>query len=82
MGFCFGGRASFVQAARPGLAGVIGFYGSVAGPGSAGLPAPMLTWCPRSNPGLGLFGGADAGIPAETIAAFDAALTTAGIDHG
>jgi carboxymethylenebutenolidase len=30
---------------------------------------------------LGLFGGADTGIPADDIAAFDAALAAAGVDH-
>ena len=60
MGFCFGGRASFVQAAeRHGLAGVIGFYGSVAGPGRAGLPEPTAIAGSFACPVLGLFGGAD-----------------------
>ena len=30
---------------------------------------------------LGLFGGADAGIPADAVEAFDEALTAAGVDH-
>jgi carboxymethylenebutenolidase len=30
---------------------------------------------------LGLYGGADQGIPAETVAAFDGALTAASVDH-
>lgn len=82
MGFCFGGRASFVQAGEGHrLAGVIGFYGSVSGPGRAGLPEPVerVPWfiCPV----LGLFGGADAGISADSISAFDDALTGAGIEH-
>jgi carboxymethylenebutenolidase len=33
------------------------------------------------NPILGLFGGADPGIPAESVAAFEDALTKAGIEH-
>ena len=33
------------------------------------------------SPVLGLFGGADAGITPEAIAAFDAALAAAGVDH-
>jgi carboxymethylenebutenolidase len=82
MGFCFGGRASFAQAASGhGLAGVIGFYGSVAGPGRAGIPAPTDLAPSFECPVLGLFGGADQGIPAESIAAFDDALTAAGIRH-
>lgn len=80
MGFCFGGRASFVQGAEDhGLEGVIGFYGSVAGPGRAGLPAPTDLAASMECAVLGLFGGADAGIPKETIAAFGAALDAAGV---
>jgi carboxymethylenebutenolidase len=82
MGFCFGGRASFVQAGEGhGLAGVIGFYGSVAGPGRAGLPEPVARVPAFECPVLGLFGGADAGITPASIAAFDEALTAASIDH-
>jgi carboxymethylenebutenolidase len=82
MGFCFGGRASFIQSAEGhGLAGVIGFYGSVAGPGRAGLPAPTDVAKSFECPVLGLFGGADAGIPADSVAAFGAALDEAGIAH-
>ena len=66
MGFCFGGRASFVQAAR-GMAwpGVIGFYGSVAGPDRAGLPEPAERVRRVRVPGAGIFGGADQGITAS-----------------
>jgi carboxymethylenebutenolidase len=82
MGFCFGGRISFLQAAEGhGLAGVIGFYGSPAKPFWPGHPAPVEL-APRFEcPVLGLFGGADQGIPAEDIAAFDAALQAAGVEH-
>ena len=34
-----------------------------------------------ASPVLGLFGGADAGITAEAVAAFDTALGAAGLDH-
>jgi carboxymethylenebutenolidase len=82
MGFCFGGRASFVQAGEGhGLAGVIGFYGSVVGEGRAGLPAPIERVPHFECPVLGLFGGADEGISAESIAGFDEALTAAGLEH-
>jgi carboxymethylenebutenolidase len=82
MGFCFGGRASFVQATQGhGLAGVIGFYGSVAGPGRADLPEPTALAPTFECPVLGLFGGVDEGISAESIAGFDAALTAAGVEH-
>jgi carboxymethylenebutenolidase len=34
-----------------------------------------------ASPILGLFGGADTGIPPEAISEFDAALTAAGVEH-
>jgi carboxymethylenebutenolidase len=82
MGFCFGGRAAFLQAGEGhGLDGVIGFYGPPTGPNRAGLPEPVARAPHFTCPVLGLFGGADASIPPESIAAFDAALTAAGIEH-
>jgi carboxymethylenebutenolidase len=82
MGFCFGGRASFVQGLEGhDLDGVIGFYGSPTGLARAGLPAPAEHAGDYTCPVLGLFGGADSGIPPESIAAFDEALTAAGIEH-
>lgn len=83
LGFCFGGRISFLQAARPelDLAGVIGFYGVPIGPHRSGLPAP-IELVPRFTCAvLGLLGGADQAIPAEARDAFDAALTGAGVEH-
>ena len=82
MGFCFGGRVSFLQAAEGhGLAGVIGFYGPLATPFWPGQPTPVELAPAFTCPVLGLFGGADPGIPAESIAAFDAALQAAGVEH-
>jgi carboxymethylenebutenolidase len=51
------------------------------GPGRNDIPAPAELAGIMSNPILGLFGGADAGIPAAKVAAFDAALSAAGIEH-
>jgi carboxymethylenebutenolidase len=83
VGFCFGGRISFLQARRPELAlsGVIGFYGSPAGPHRSGIPAPMDVAPQFTCPVLGLFGGADKGITPDMRDAFDRALTDAGIEH-
>ena len=82
VGFCFGGRISFNQAARGhGLDGVIGFYG---GPQQRGRRRPQRPddWRPRyACKVLGLFGGADQGIPPEAIEAFGAALDDAGVEH-
>jgi carboxymethylenebutenolidase len=83
IGFCYGGRMAFLSATRPelGLSGVIGFYGPPVGPGRANTPAPADVASDMQSPVLGLFGGDDRGIPPEAVAAFDDALSEAGIDH-
>jgi len=83
VGFCFGGRLAFVVAALAELelAGVVGFYGRPVGPGRGDVPAPADLASEMSCPVLGLFGGADEGIPATDVAAFDDALTEAGVAH-
>ncbi|MEU6789457.1 dienelactone hydrolase family protein [Nonomuraea angiospora] len=81
LGFCMGGRnAFFASDPRFGFAGVIGFYGA---PGIAGPygPGPTQHAAELGAPILGLFGGADEGIPAEAVAEFDQALTAAGVEH-
>lgn len=81
VGFCFGGHQSFLQATRQhGLSGVIGFYGSPT-TGRQGGPAPIDILDQFECPVLGLFGGADQGIPEADAHKFDAALAQAGIDH-
>src|SRR5207253_8999156 len=68
VGFCFGGRLAFLTPTLGlGLAGAIGFYGGVAGPGRAGMPAPTDVVDEIRAPILGLFGGADPGIPAASV---------------
>ncbi|MBA2719648.1 MAG: dienelactone hydrolase family protein [Chloroflexi bacterium] len=82
IGFCMGGRLAFLTATLGlGLAGSIGLYGNPVGPGRAGMPVPADLALEMTNPILGLFGGADPGIPPESIAAFDEAVTKAGVDH-
>jgi carboxymethylenebutenolidase len=72
VGFCFGGRRSWLAAAAGhGLAGAIGFYGK-SGPELAdGVQAPILA----------LQAGEDANISAEDNEAFDEALSAAGVEH-
>jgi carboxymethylenebutenolidase len=82
VGFCFGGANSFHQAANGlGLAGVIGFYGSPTRQRSPGSPAPLERVGEMKGAVLGLFGGADEGIPAADIQRFDEALSQAGLAH-
>jgi carboxymethylenebutenolidase len=80
VGFCFGGRASWLAAAAGhGLAGAVGFYGSPTrerGGPSAVARAPEMT-CPV----LALQAGDDANITADDNAAFEAALVAAGVEH-
>ncbi len=81
VGFCFGGRHSWLAAASGhGLAGAIGFYGR-PGRGQDGSPGPAQRAGEMEAPILGLMGGADPGIPAEEVAAFEQALDDAGVEH-
>lgn len=82
VGFCMGGRISFLQAASSfGLSGVIGFYGPPTDTHRTGLAAPAEVAARFTCPVLALWGAADAGIGPEAIAQFEAALTDAGVEH-
>ena len=81
VGFCFGGRSSWLAAASGhGLAGAIGFYGR-PGPGREGSPGPTQRAPEIETPILALMGGDDPGIPVEDVDAFDSALDDAGVEH-
>ena len=81
VGFCFGGRHSWLAAAAGhGLAGAIGFYGR-PGEGQDGSPGPAQRAGEFDAPILGLMGGADEGIPVEEVSAFELALLAAGAEH-
>jgi carboxymethylenebutenolidase len=81
VGFCFGGRNSWLAAAGGhGLAGAIGFYGR-PGKGRDGTPGPAQLASELDAPILALQAGADQNISAEDNAAFDEALTAAGVEH-
>jgi carboxymethylenebutenolidase len=81
VGFCFGGRNSWLAAASGhGLKGAVGFYGR-PGPARDGSPGPAQRASEIAAPILALQAGADQNITAEDNAAFDEALTAAGIEH-
>jgi carboxymethylenebutenolidase len=81
VGFCFGGRHSWLAAAGGhGLAGAVGFYGR-PGEGRDGAPGPSQRAAEIAAPILALQAGADAHISAADNAAFDRALAEAGVEH-
>jgi carboxymethylenebutenolidase len=80
VGFCFGGRNSWLAAASGhGLAGAVGFYGSTTE--RNGVAGPTDRAGEMAAPILALQAGADENILPEHNAAFDAALAGAGVDH-
>jgi len=82
LGFCMGGRVAFnASAAQDGLAGVIGFYGVVRKRDENDKDAPLDRVAKLKAPTLGLFGGADKGIPTDSVEEFDRALTDRKLAH-
>jgi len=82
VGFCMGGRISFNQAWRDhGLAGVIGFYGGPQGRDPDDETAPVKLAPLYRCKVLGLFGGADEGIPVAEVQRFGRTLDEAGVDN-
>ena len=78
VGFCFGGRVSFLVAARRALGACVGFYGGSIVT-ARGLPLEPLIG-ESSNletPWLGLFGDADLMIPVEEVEQLREALESA-----
>jgi len=80
VGFCYGGRHAWLATADGhGLAGAVGFYGSTGE--RNGAPGPTQRAAEFEAPILALQAGADQNILPEHNAAFDAALTAAGVEH-
>jgi carboxymethylenebutenolidase len=81
VGFCFGGRHSWLAAADGhGLAGAVGFYGR-PGVGRDGTPGPTQRASAIGAPILALQAGADQNITADDNAVFVRALEEAGVEH-
>lgn len=81
VGFCFGGRHSWLAAAAGhGLSGAIGFYGR-PGEGADGSRGPAQRAGELEAPILALMGGADEAIGPQDVRAFEAALERAGVEH-
>ncbi|MGZ4382150.1 MAG: dienelactone hydrolase family protein [Gaiellaceae bacterium] len=80
VGFCFGGRNSWLAAAGGhGLAGAVGFYGN-PGPRDD-RPGPTQVAGMMEAPILALQAGDDQNITRELNAEFDEALSAAGVAH-
>jgi carboxymethylenebutenolidase len=81
VGFCFGGRVTFLVASRRTLGAAVGFYGGgIAAAG--GLPfAPLIGESSTlQTPWLGLFGDQDKGISVESVEELRTALEQAPVD--
>jgi len=80
VGFCFGGRMSWLAAADGhGLAGAVGFYGK---PGvRQERPGPVQRASEIGAPILALMAGDDHGIGPDEVAELDRALEAAGVEH-
>src|SRR3954454_1767525 len=81
VGFCFGGGESFLATTNAdlGLAGAVGFYAGL-NRSKWGLESPLERASDMNGPLLGLFGGADQGIPEEQIEEFSRRLDAAGVE--
>ncbi len=78
VGFCFGGRVTFLVAARRAIGAAVGFYGGgIASKGMLPFDALIGEAGSLQTPWLGLFGDADAGIPVDDVEALRSALTAA-----
>ncbi|MCA1554342.1 MAG: dienelactone hydrolase family protein, partial [Chloroflexi bacterium] len=82
LGFCMGGTLSLVAGTQDfDLAGVIAFYSGLSRP-VAGTDRTALERAHESRyPVLGLYGGADQGIPVSAVEQLDKELDRAGVEH-
>jgi carboxymethylenebutenolidase len=78
-GFCWGGRITWLYAAHnPGVKAAIAWYGRLVGEASDLTPRhPVDVAAELKAPVLGLYGGADAGIPLDTVEKMRAACRAA-----
>ena len=78
-GFCWGGRITWLYAAhQPRLKAGVAWYGRLVGAASPNNPRhPVELAAQLQAPVLGLYGGADAGIPLDTVEKMKSALAQA-----
>jgi len=83
VGFCFGGRVTFLVATRRTLGAAVGFYGGGIVTQRMPFFQPLIGDTARlATPWLGLFGDADAGIPIADVEQLRETLAReATVDH-
>jgi carboxymethylenebutenolidase len=81
VGFCFGGRVSFLVSVRRGLGAGVGFYGGgIASKGRLPFPPLLPEVAKLQTPWLGLFGDQDQSIPLDDVERLRTALDAAPVD--
>ena len=82
VGFCFGGGEAFLATTNNSLAlaGAVGFYAGLDR-SKWGLESPLERAAYMHGPLLGLFGGADQGIPPELLDDFKRRLEQADVEN-
>jgi carboxymethylenebutenolidase len=74
-GFCWGGRITWLYAAQGPVKAGVAWYGRLVGNSTELTPRHPVELAAKLNgPVLGLYGGADAGIPLDTVDKMKAAL--------
>jgi carboxymethylenebutenolidase len=81
VGFCFGGRVSFLVALRHALGAAVGFYGGGIVTGRfPQFPQLVADAAALQTPWLGLFGDEDASIPVDDVEQLRTALQATRVD--
>jgi carboxymethylenebutenolidase len=81
VGFCFGGRVTFLASLRWALGAGVGFYGGgIATKGALPFPSLVDDAASLRTPWLGLYGDEDASIPVADVERLRTALTAATVD--
>jgi len=81
VGFCFGGRVTFLVALRRALGAAVGFYGGgIVTARSPQFPALVGEVGSLRTPWLGLFGDQDGSIPVDDVEQLRTALSEAPVD--
>jgi carboxymethylenebutenolidase len=81
VGFCFGGRVTFLVAAERSFGAAVGFYGGgIVNARFPQFPALIDRTSALRTPWLGLFGDQDSSIPVEDVETLRAVLADAPVD--